>query len=56
MYGLTALHNAAYNGRLAVARLLLESGADRAAKTNSGSAARSLAVQNRHTAVAALLQ
>ena len=47
---------AAQGGQLEVARLLLESGADRAAKTGNGSTARSLAVRYNHPAVAALLQ
>ena len=58
--GSTALHNAARTNRLEVARLLLEFGADRAAKNEYGEtardAARDLAVQNDHTAMAALLQ
>ena len=56
MNGWTALHEAAYSGQLEVARLLVESGADRAAKTNSGETARDHAVLYNHTAVAALLQ
>ena len=39
-----------------MARLLLESGADRAAKTKGGQTARDWAVEYNHPAVAALLQ
>ena len=44
------------HGELEVARLLLESGADRAAKTIRGQTARDWAVEENHPAVAALLQ
>ena len=47
---------AAQGGQLEVARLLLESGADRAAKTGNGSTARDLAVEQNHPAVAVLLE
>jgi ankyrin repeat protein len=55
-YGWTALNNAAANGRLEVARLLLESGANRAATDTCGDTARDFALRNDHTAVAALLR
>ena len=55
-YGRTALHWAAASGRLEVARLLLASGADRAAKDKSGWTARDEAVLHNHPAVAALLR
>ena len=55
-YGQTALHRAAEGGQLEVARLLLASGADRAAKTKYGQTARDHVVKYNHPAVAALLQ
>ena len=57
--GYTALHNAANKGHLEMARLLLVSGADRAAKTTRWSGektARDHAVRYNHPAVAALLR
>ena len=61
--GWTALHYAAENGRLEVARLLLDSGADRAHRPGLGTrdypygkTARDLAVEQNHPAVAVLLE
>ena len=53
--GFTALHWAAYKGRLEVVRLLLESGADRAAKDNKGATAYDCTNAYKHPAVATLL-
>ena len=54
--GFTALHVAAYFGRSGMVPLLLEAGADRAARTESGQTAAELAVMREHAETAALLQ
>ncbi|NBD27076.1 ankyrin repeat domain-containing protein [Paenibacillus glycinis] len=54
--GFTALHVAAYFGRSGMIPLLLEAGADRAARTDAGQTAAELAVTREHPETAALLQ
>ncbi|KAJ4448639.1 hypothetical protein ANN_00029 [Periplaneta americana] len=55
-YQWTALHWAAWFGRAPVVQLLLQHGAERGARDKQGRTALDLARQNRHTAVAAMLQ
>jgi ankyrin repeat protein len=54
--GHTPLHEAAFNGDLALARLLLDSGADLAARTGEGETPRDVAVKHGRTEVARLLK
>jgi len=56
VYGLTPLLGAAENGHEAVARLLLENGADFEAKDEFGTTPLRWAEQNEHGAVVRLLQ
>jgi ankyrin repeat protein len=53
--GWTALHRAAYNGRVDACRLLLRRGASIHAVTNTGATALHLAASNNHLGVMELL-
>ncbi|MGH7303747.1 MAG: ankyrin repeat domain-containing protein [Candidatus Rokuibacteriota bacterium] len=53
--GHTPLHEAAFNGDLVLARLLLERGADRSARTAEGETPRDIAVKHARVEVARLL-
>jgi hypothetical protein len=53
--GHTPLHEAAFNGDLALVRLLLDSGADRTVRTGDGDTARGIAVKHGRTEVVHLL-
>ena len=53
--GVTALHSAAYHGRLAIATRLLEGGADLTLRTKSGDTALDDARSEGHSEVVALL-
>ena len=54
-FGDTALHNAAYNGNLAIATRLLEGGADLTLRTKGGETALDWARSYGHSEVVALL-
>ena len=55
-FGLTALMNAAAEGKVDVVKLLIESGADPALKDHSGKTARQWAAERNHPEVVALLK
>jgi uncharacterized protein len=54
--GYTPLHEAAQNGYLSAARLLLGAGADAAAQTDGGQTALALAQEQGHAELVALLR
>ena len=54
--GRTALHRAAYNGKIQVVEALLNAGADKAVKDIDGETALDLAQRNNHPAIVKLLR
>ena len=54
--GHTALHLAAYNGKIQVVEALLNAGADKAVKGNDGMTALDEAQEKNHTAIVKLLR
>ena len=55
-YGHTALHLAAYNGKIQVVEALLNAGADKAVKANNGKTALDDAQEENHPAIVKLLR